>query len=140
MSGLLNVIQISDVPEQTVDKIKAVGTVGQVSQKEVANGYVQVSVPLTFNDEKSGDERTFTARFNIKPSWTEAGFDLADLDDREKISYQINLQKLARNLFKNAGLDSMDYDAIVGERVGFTAGPQKNDPSRLEIKGFFQAK
>lgn len=140
MSGLLSVVQISDVPENKVDKLKATATVGTVEQKEVANGYVGIAIPLTFEDEKSGDERTFTARFNVKPEWFEAGFDVTSLDDKEKISYQINMQRNVRGLFKAAGLESIDFDAITGERVGFTAGPRKDDPSRLELKSFYAPK
>jgi hypothetical protein len=140
MSGLLSVVAISDVPENKVDKLKATATVGEVQQKEVANGYIGISVPLTFQDEKSGDERTFTARFNVKPEWFEAGFDAASLEDKERISYQINMQRNVRGLFKSAGLDSIDFDAITGETVGFTAGPRKDDPSRLELKSFYTPK
>jgi hypothetical protein len=138
--GILSTVKISDVPENKADKLKAVAVVGEVEQKEVANGYVSVAIPLTFTDEKSGDERTFTARYNVRPEWFEAGFDVSTLDDKEKISYQINMQRNTRGLFKAAGLDSIDFEAVVGETVGFTAGPRKDDPSRLELKAFYTPK
>lgn len=140
MSGLLNKVKISDVPENKADKLKGVGTISEVETKEASNGYVSVAVALDFADEKSGDERTFRARFNVKPEWFEAGFDVTALEDNEKISYQINMQKLTRGLFKAAGLEDIDFDTLQGERVGFTAGPRKDDPSRLEIKSFYQPK
>jgi hypothetical protein len=140
MSGLLSTLKVVDVPENKVDKLRAIAVVGEVEEKEVANGYVAISIPLTFNDEKSGDERTFTARFNVKPEWFEAGFDSSSLEDKEKISFQINMSRNVRGLFKSAGLESIDFDALQGERVGFSAGPRKDDPSRLELKGFFTPK
>lgn len=141
MSGILSSISISDVPEQKADKIQAVGTVGTVTTKEVANGYVSVSVPLNYTDA-SGNDRTFTARYNVKPGWFEAGFasTLGDLDDREKIAYQINMVRNTRGLFKAAGLDTLDFDTLEGSTVGFTAMPQRNDPSRLEIRSFYAPK
>jgi hypothetical protein len=138
--GLLSAVAISDVPENKANKLKATAVVGQVEQKEVANDYISVAVPLEFTDEVSGDARSFTARWNVKADWFEAGFDVSALEDKEKISYQINMQKLTRGLFKSAGLDSIDFDSIVGETVGFTAGPRKDDPSRLEVKGFYAPK
>ena len=138
--GLLSSVKVSDVPENKADKIRAIAVVGEVLQKEVANGYVAIDVPLEFTDEKSGDSRTFHARFNVRPEWFDADFSVADLDDKEKISYQINMQRNTRGLFKAAGLDDIDFDALQGETVGFSAGPQKNDPSRLEIKGFYTPK
>ena len=140
MSSLLNKIKISDVPENKAEKLQAVGTVEEVETKEASNGYVAVKVVIAFQDEKSGDDRNFVARFNVKPEWFEAGFDVSQLDDREKISYKINLQKLTRGVFKAAGLEDIDFDALQGERIGFTAGPRKDDPSRLEIKSFFAPK
>lgn len=140
MSGLLPKIKISDVPENKADKLKAVGTISEVETKEATNGYVSVSIAIDFEDEKTGAERIFRARFNVKPEWMEAGFTTDGLEDNERISYQINLQKLTRGVFKAAGLEDIDFDALVGERVGFTAGPRKDDPSRLEIKGFYQPK
>jgi len=140
MSGLLPSVKITDVPENKVDKLKAVAVIGEVETKEVANGYVGVAIPLTFSDEKSGDERTFTARFNVKPEWFEAGFDVSELDDKEKISYQINMQRNVRGLFKSVGLEDIDFTSLQGERVGFTAGPRRDDPSRLELKAFFTPK
>jgi hypothetical protein len=133
-------LKISDVPENKADKLKGIATIGEVELKEVANGYTSVSVELGFQDEKTGDERTFKARWNVKSDWFESGFDVTALDDREKISYQINMSKLTRGLFKSAGLEAIDFDTLAGERVGFTAGPRKDDPSRLEIKGFYQPK
>lgn len=140
MSGLLSKVKISDVPENKADKLKGVGTISEVETKEASNGYVSVLVVIDFQDEKSGEDRTFRARFNVKPEWFEAGFDVTGLQDNERISYQINMQKLTRGLFKAAGLEDIDFDSLQGERVGFTAGPRKDDPSRLEIKGFYQPK
>lgn len=141
MSGILQTISISDVPENKVEKVSAVATVGEVTTKEVANGYVSVSVPLSYS-AADGSDRTFTARYNVKPEWFTPDFasTLGDLDDREKISYQINLVRNTRGLFKAAGLDSIDFATLEGSTVGFTAGPQKNDPSRLELKGFYSPK
>jgi len=136
----LATIKIQDVPENKADKLRAVAVVGQVEQKEVSNGYTQLSIPLTFTDEKTGDERTFVARYNVRPEWFN-GYNVAEeTDDKERISYQINMQRNTRGLFKAAGLEDIDFDVIQGERVGFSAGPRKDDPSRLELKGFFTPK
>lgn len=140
MSGLLAKVKISDVPENKADKLQAVGTVEEVETKEASNGYVGVKIVIAFQDEKTGNDRTFPARFNVKPDWFEAGFDVSQLEDNEKISYQINMSKLTRGVFKAAGLEDIDFDSLVGERVGFTAGPRKDDPSRLEIKSFYTPK
>lgn len=140
MSGLLTKIKIQDVPENKADKLQAVGTVEEVETKEASNGYVGVKIVIAFQDEKTGNDRTFAARFNVKPDWFEAGFDVSQLEDNEKISYQINMQKLTRGVFKAAGLEDIDFESLVGERVGFTAGPRKDDPSRLEIKSFYTPK
>jgi hypothetical protein len=141
MSGILPVVSISDVPENKVEKVSAVGVIGEVSTKEVKNGYVSVSVPITYSSA-DGSDRTFTARYNVKPEWFDAGFasTMSDLSDSEKISYQINMVRNTRGLFKAAGLDSMDFATLEGSTIGFTAGPQKNDPSRLELKGFYAPK
>ena len=74
MAGILPTVSITDVPENKADKVSAVGTIGEVTTKEVANGYVSVSIPITYTDAKTGDERTFTARYNVKPEWFDAGF------------------------------------------------------------------
>lgn len=140
MSGLLSKVKIGDVPENKADKLKAIGTIEEVETAEAKNGYVSVKIVIAFQDEKTGNDRTFPARFNVKPEWFEAGFDVTALEDNEKISYQINMSKLTRGLFKAAGLEDIDFDSLQGERVGFTAGPRKDDPSRLEIKGFYQPK
>jgi hypothetical protein len=140
MSGLLPSVKISDVPEIKADKISAVGVIGDVELKEAKNDYISVTVPLSFTNQQTGDESEFKARFNVKAEWFDAGFDAKALEDNEKISYQINMSKLTRGLFKAAGLEDIDFDALTGERVGFTAGPRKDDPSRLEIKGFYTPK
>ncbi len=140
MSGFLNTIKISDVPEQKADKLQAVGTIQDVETNEAKNGYVSVKVNIGFEDGSTGADRTFVARFNVKPEWFEAGFNATELDDKEKISYQINMGKLTRGLFKAAGLEDIDFDTLQGERVGFTAGPRRDDPSRLEIKSFYAPK
>lgn len=140
MSGLLNKVKITDIPENKADKLKGVGTISEVETKDASNGYVSVKIVISFEDEKTGAERDFPARFNVKPEWFDADFSLDGAADNERISYQINYQKLTRGVFKAAGLEDIDFDSLVGERVGFTAGPRKDDGSRLEIKGFFQPK
>jgi len=141
MSGILPVISISDVPENKVEKVSAVGVIGEVTTREVKNGYVAVAVPITYS-AADGSDRTFTARYNVKPEWFDPAFakTLSELSNSEQISYQINLVRNTRGLFKAAGLDSMDFATLEGSTVGFTAGPQKNDPSRLELKGFYAPK
>lgn len=141
MSGILPVISINDVPEQKVEKVSAVGVIGEVTTREVKNGYVAVAVPITYS-AADGSDRTFTARYNVKPEWFDPAFasTLHELSTSEQVSYQINLVRNTRGLFKAAGLNSMDFATLEGSTVGFTAGPQKNDPSRLELKGFYSPK
>lgn len=142
MSGILAAVSITDVPENKADKLSTVGTIGTVVTKEVANGYVSVQVPISYS-AADGEDRTFTARWNVKPEWFDAAYAkdvVPTLDDREKISYQINMVRNTRGLFKAAGLDTMDFETLEGSQVGFSAGPQKNDPSRLEIKSFYAPK
>lgn len=142
MSGILPVISVSDVPETIADKYTAVGTIGDVSTKEISNGYVAVSVSLEGTD-KGGTERKIYARFNVRPEWFQAGFEkseeYAGYSDNEKTSYQINMKKKTRSLFAGAGLDTLDFSALEGSSVGFTVGPESRDKSRQEVKGFFKA-
>lgn len=136
--GLLNKVSITDVPENRAERLSVVGTIGSVQQKQAANGYVAITVPIAF-ETAAGDEREFTARFNIKPEWLEitSKEEIDALEDKERTSYQINLQKLTRGLFKAVGASDIDFDALEGERVGFTANPRSDDPSRLQISSFY---
>ena len=88
--------------------------------------------------------RTFTARWNLRPEWFEPGFSQTvkngGVSDNEKIQYQINMAGLTRGLFATAGLENIDFDDVGGQVVGFTTRNRKDDPSRLDIGGFFQAK
>lgn len=142
-TGILPTISISDVPESVAEKYTATGQVGEVSLKEIANGYVSVSIPLEGVD-KAGTERKITARFNVRPEWFTPGFEKSEefesYSDNEKTSYQINMKRLARGVFAAAGLTELDFTLLEGNAVGFSVGPQSKDKSRAEVKGFFAPK
>lgn len=146
MSSLLGSVKISDVPEVVADKLNVpVATVGEVVQKEASNGYVSIAVPLDYEDGQ-GNERTFTARFNVKPEWFNASYQVPKGAEKgtpeyaEAISYQINMQRNTRGLFAAAGIDDIDFDQVEGAVVGFTAGPNSKDKSRLELKSFYKSR
>lgn len=143
MSGILPTVNISDVPESIADKYSAVGTIGEVTLKEIANGYVAVSIPLEGVD-KNGTDRKITARFNVRPEWFQPNFDKSEefegYTDAEKTAYQINMKRLARGVFSGAGIDTMDFGLLEGNTVGFSVGPQSKDKSRPEVKTFFTPK
>jgi hypothetical protein len=146
MSTLLGSVKISDVPEVVAPKLNVpVATVGEVVQKEASNGYIAIRVPLEYEDAQ-GNERTFTAKFNVRPEWFDSaykvpvGAEQGTPEYKEAISYQINMQRYTRGLFKAAGLDDIDFDQVEGSVIGFTAGPNSKDKSQLEVKSFYKAR
>lgn len=143
MSVSLPTVSITDVPETIADKYSAVGNIGEVETREIANGYVAVSIPLEGLD-KAGTERKITARFNVRPEWFQPDFEKTDefesYSDNEKTSYQINMKRYVRGVFAAAGLETIDFSVLEGQQVGFTVGPQSKDKSRQEVKGFFAPK
>ena len=145
--GLLTTIKLDAVPETKADKFTGKATVGEIKQKEIANGYVQVVIPFIYELD-NGTERTFTARANVKPEWFSGdyappvGFEKGTAEYNEAIAYSMNMSRIIRKLFKSAGLDTIDFDAIEGSVVGITIGPEsdKRDPSRQELKNLFSTK
>lgn len=172
MTGTLPKVKIADVPENRAVRIRGFGIVGKVQTREIANGFLQLAVPLYFLDgevppadqktilENSSATvqeaseagtlegvlsslglRTFTARWNVRPEWFDAGYtDLirsGQVSENEHIQYNINMSGLTRGLAKSAGLDEVDFEAVTGKVVGFTTKNRKDDPSRLDIAGFY---
>jgi len=149
MSGLLNTVKISDVPESKAAKFRGAATIGEVVQNEVANGKVQVAIPLEYQ-RADGSDAKFTLRVFLKPEWFEDGYEVRDplkqenpSEERsEAFAYQLNVQKIVRPLFKNLELEDIDFDLLEGKVVGVNLGPEgpSRDPSRLEVKSFYKVK
>ena len=103
MTSILPTIKVTDVPENRANKLTGLAIVGYVDQREVANGYVQVVVPLHFYngsqqptaadlarasdtvlggyDNGTLDEtlanvglHTFVARWNVRPEWFDPNY------------------------------------------------------------------
>jgi hypothetical protein len=139
-------LKVTDVPENVAQKLNVpVATVGEVTLNEVKGGYTQISVPLLFEDAQ-GAERKFTARFNVREEWFDSSYRAPKVTEEDKgtpeyaeaKSYEINMQRNVRGLFAAAGLDEIDFDQIEGSTVGFTAGPNSKDKSRLDLKSFYK--
>ena len=141
---LVSRVNIEDVDAQAAMVFKAVGVVGEVSTREIASGYTQISVPLSYRLKPTDTEdRHFTARFNVKPEWLTPEYAAAirtgQVNGTEAIQYRINVQGLLRGLFTSAGLTgAMEFEALSGRLVGFKTKNRKDDPSRLDISYFFK--
>jgi len=124
------------------------------SKEDKENG---VSATATYTDlEGYGDVRStedakglglssFTARWNIKPEWFDSQFLEALrnnlVDDKEKISFQMNVAGVTRSLFKALGLDQLDFDLVTpGSIVGFKASASKGEPDKNQIRAFYFAR
>jgi hypothetical protein len=146
-STLLGNVQIQDVPAQEAKPFKALGVVGEAKTREIANGYVQVEVPITYRlNATDTQDKTFTARWNLRPEWLTAEYALkvkqGEVSENEKIQYNINVSGLTRGLFTSAGVTegAMDFALLEGKLVGFKTKQRKDDPSRLDISYFFKPK
>ena len=137
-------IKIEDVETKEARAFKTIGMIGSVETREVSNDYIQVTVPLTYrlsNHDKA--DRTFVARFNYKEEWLtpeyESKVKSGVVNGTEAIQYNINVRGLLKGLFAGAGIKSGDFDTakLSGKMVGFRTKPRKDDPSRLDIGGFF---
>lgn len=149
MNELTSNLRIEDVPKQEARPFDALGVIGAVETKEVSNGYTQVVVPLSYRlSANDATDRTFYARFNIKPHWLTAEFTQqvvtspTTIDPKELIQYNINIKGLLRGLFTGAGIEegAMDFRSLTGRLVGFRTKTQKNNPDRLEVARFFRPK
>lgn len=143
LSSLIPTIKVSDVPVEEHKPIKSVGVIGDVKLNEIANGYVQVDVPLEFIND-AGKAEIFHARWNVRPEWFSAEYaenvKAGSVQGSELTQYNINMSGLTRGLFKAAKLEDMDFDLLKGQRVGFKTKARKNDPSRGDISFFYEVK
>jgi len=147
--ALLSTVKISDVPETKAESFKGIGTIGSVSEKEVANGKVQVNIPLEYTRE-NGSDATFTVRVFLDPAWFESDYkpliaseqEPGSPEYKEAFAYQLNMSKVVRKLFKELELDEVDFDQLEGKLIGFSIGPEsdKRDPSRQELKSIYKAR
>lgn len=142
---VMGTINIEDVPTQEARGFKAIGVIGNVEAREVANGYTQIAVPLSYRlTPQDQHDRQFTARFNIKQEWLTPEYldrvRSGSLPNNELIQYNINVKGLLKGLFTSAGVaqGSLDFTNLAGRVVGFRTKPRKDDPSRLDISYFFQ--
>jgi hypothetical protein len=135
MSSLIPNIQISDIPKKEAQPFKTVGVVKEVTQKEIANGYIQVTAVLHYLKD-SGGESDFHARWNLRPEWFRPGYQ--PTSDKDKIMYEINVSGLTRGIFAAAELSGTDFDQLVGKVVGFKTKVRKDDPSNLDISFFYK--
>lgn len=147
--SLLSSVKISDVPETKAESFKGIGTIGEVKETEVANGKIQVAIPLQYERE-NGSEATFTVRVFLDPAWFDPSYkpfvaseqEKGSDEYREAFAYQLNMSKIVRKLFKILSLDEINFDQLEGKQVGFSIGPEsdKRDPSRQELKSLYEAK
>lgn len=91
---------------------------------------------------KAAGLKAFYARWNVKPEWFEADFLKAlrdnEVEPKEKMSYNMNVAGVTRQLFKALGAAEVDFDAVpVGTLIGFKASASKKDPEKLQIRAFF---
>src|SRR5579864_278263 len=89
---LISNINVEDIPSQEARPFKAVGIIGNVETREIANGYTQVVVPISYRlTSQDTQDRQFTARFNIKPEWLTPEFTQAvrmgQVDNSTRIQY-----------------------------------------------------
>lgn len=146
--SLLNTVKITNIPEQRADKYRGIATIGNVELSETETGKVLVKVPFEYENDK-GREITFTNRAVLDPAWFEPSYsplnpseqERGTDESREAYAYQINMSKFVRKLFKEVGLDEIDFDQLEGKNVGIILGPEsdKRDPSRQELKGLYKA-
>jgi len=136
-------LKVSDVPQQAAKAFSAVGVVQKVSTREVSNGYTRVEVALAYTTEQ-GNDSTFYASWNVRPEYFTPEFiervKSGEVTGSEKTQFDINFSGLTRGLFAAAGLEDIDFDAVIGSRVGFKTKNRKDDPSRLDISRFFAPK
>jgi len=154
MSGVLGTVKISDVPEIKADTYTGNATIGGVTEREVNNGKIQISIPFLYErTNKAGDvsEAKFTKRVFVDPAWYEPDYKVLNPNDYERGSaeaseayaYQLNMSKVLRPIALHAGLDTVDHNQFEGKSVGIQLGPEggKNgDPSRQDLKRVFAAK
>lgn len=91
---------------------------------------------------KAAGLKAFYARWNVKPEWFEAEFLVAlrqnEVDPKEKMSYNMNVAGVTRQLFKALGSSEVDFDAVPsGTLIGFKASASKKDPEKLQVRAFF---
>lgn len=143
---LLGNVRIEDVPSQAAKSFKAVGVIGEIETREIANGYVQVTVPLSYRLNPNDADKMFYARWNLRPEWLTPEFvsrvKSGEVSGSEKIQYDINVSGLLKGLFTGAGITEggFDFNLLPGKLVGFKTKNRKDDPSRLDISFFFKPK
>jgi hypothetical protein len=143
-NSLLGNVKIQDIPSQEARAFRGVGTIGDVEVREVANGYTQIAVPLEYRlSPADTNNRTFVARFNVRREWLTPEYAekvyAGAINGTELIQYNINVRSLLRGLFTSAGVHEggLDFDTLHGKLVGFRTKVRRDDPSKLEIGGFF---
>jgi|SRR3990167_5753326 len=136
---LFGKLRVEDVPAPDAMPFEALGVVGTVETREVANGKVMVTIPLTYRRDGQVDDRTFYARLFVVPAWFDPTFDPATLEPNDRTNYNITMKQKVRGLFIAAGVKEgeLDFRALEGRLVGFRTRQQGNDPSRLEVARFF---
>lgn len=48
MTSILPKLKVDDVPENRAERLRSFGVVGKVDQREIANGFIQVTVPIYY--------------------------------------------------------------------------------------------
>jgi len=137
---LLGNITVEEVPAPVVEKRSAIATIGKVTTRAIANGYVQVAVPLSYPE--NGKERSFTARWNVRPEWftTQFSEQVKAGDIEPDVQYRINFSGLTRGIFKATGLTgALDFARLEGLKVGFATRVRKDDDGeqREDIGRFY---
>src|SRR5690348_3880660 len=109
--AVLGQIKIEDIDVKEARAFKAVGIIGHVETRDVNGGYMQVSVPLAYRlTAADAQDRTFVARFNLKPEWLtpqySAKIKSGAINGSEAIQYNINVRGLLKGLFTGAGVSA----------------------------------
>src|SRR3990167_4539632 len=101
---LFGKLRVEDVPAPDAMPFEALGVVGTVETREVANGKVMVTIPLTYRRDGQVDDRTFYARLFVVPAWFDPTFDPATLEPNDRTNYNITMKQKVRGLFIAAGV------------------------------------
>jgi len=121
-----------------IDNQAPLCTTGQVELKATANGARRLVIPLTLEEPaKSTDGRELTPGFH-----TTVGF-LVDPSGgwtMERANESLaKFQVAVLGLSKPTAINLADLSAFQGKKVRPQFQPQRNDPTRQEVKGWLKA-
>jgi hypothetical protein len=122
---------MSELSQSEIDKtIIGVARVGEVKQREVGV-FIEVVVSLRVR------KHAFKIKYYVRREWFDADFakGLELLDKNNRTVYAVNMQRITRGVFEAAGMRYMDFNLLVGKRVGFI-GHVRSD-GKMFVENFF---